>query len=366
MNPSLAWTLADQANLAIRNARQDDEIIIGTSEPNQVARLVTSLPKRLVEAWQPFVRAGALTVSAAFCHAKPQVQWESPFNPKESFGPELADLLIIFDVRDAQGKRAQRSLLSQVKVCSNAVCSLSSAGDLAQRYMYSEWPEFSLPAQPASLIMPMSPVDVNPGRNGLSSDLQARYACVEGDKTANTSWWLEGVSASIGVPNSAASFKDVPTVNISLTKSLGEGLVDMYAGCIGRLCDNGDSWSQLTDYLQRYVACHTVNSKLPHVSARVGVSPLPLVAASTFVVDKKAFFPRISEVQHFVAGFTPRVDWSGFSQFNGRGYFYGWPGFVAPVDGQFLDFDFGAGMGVIRVSIDEPLFDGERAAEELS
>ncbi len=138
--------LVDAADIAIELALKSTAVVKGTNEPSEVARLVNALPENLVQAWSGFVASGAMTASAAFCHAKPRVAWTSPLvghaKPHE---PELGDLLMVMDVQ-GKNERSRRALLIQVKKSKKKgkQCTLTREDDLVQRHMYSDWPKFNI------------------------------------------------------------------------------------------------------------------------------------------------------------------------------------------------------------------------------
>lgn len=346
--------LALAADDAINQARLDNTIIDGSDEPDQVARLVTSLPKLLVDAWHKYVKSGALTVSAAFCHAKPKVSWKSTLLGKPTHGPELADLLFIFDVKNSGGTRIRRSLLIQAKKGDGAKCTLSDEGDLTQRYMYSDWPPMSLKGVPKSFAV--TPTFV---LKPVGADNQARYACFDSNSATTPAWTLEGSASTM--PNTAGltSFKDGGTVALTLNSSLGMGLAQLYNGTLGRQCDiPGDDWSELTGYLERYISKHVPYNKnkktFPSVTVHPGISPLPLVAASSFFAAFPIAFPRHSATEHLLLGMNDWVHMNMVRPAGENGLFYDWPPYNTSPPEKPINLD-SPGLGIIRVVIDEPL-----------
>ncbi|VWC76100.1 hypothetical protein BLA39750_00881 [Burkholderia lata] len=349
-------TLASNADLAVSLSRKDNSVIDGTSEPNQVARLVAKLPRNLVTAWQPFVQEGSLTVSAAFCHFKPRVKWSSPLQGKSKafHSPELADLLLIFDVPQADGSRVERALLIQAKVSSKGSCSLTAEGDLVQRHMYAHWPAFSVLGRKPSVAKIPDPVNIKGG----GQSLQSRYACVEDDVGADPAWLIEAGDPTSPNVSTVSSFADGGGVSLTLSESLGDGLARMYAGSLGRRSDQADDWSSLVRYLEEYVVAYTATRKLSHVVPQPGVTAPALTSATTFFAGSDCTFPRYRQVRHLLRGMNDWVnDVRWFQPLHGGGgqrlgYLMDWPGESLPGDAP-VDLTEPS-FAVIRISVEQP------------
>ncbi|VWD20390.1 hypothetical protein [Burkholderia lata] len=348
--------LASSADLAVSLSRKDNSVIDGTSEPNQVARLVAKLPKNLVKAWQPFVKEGVLSVSAAFCHFKPRVKWDSPLKGRSGthHSPELADLLLIFDVPQTDGSRLERALLIQAKVSSKKYCSLKDEGDLVQRYMYSNWPKFSVLGIKPTIANISNPVNI--GGSGKNS--QSRYACVEDDVGADPAWLVEVGDPTSPDVSTVSSFEDGGSVSLMLSESFGEGLARMYAGSLGRRSDQADDWSSLVRYLEEYVVSHTASRKLSHVTVQPGMTAPALTSSTTFFAGTDCTFPRYRQVRHLLRGMNDWVNdvsWFCPLQSSGGqhlGYLMDWPGQSLPGDTP-VDLTEPA-FAVIRISVERP------------
>lgn len=347
-------TLSSAADSAIKKARSNNNIITGRSEPNEVARLVASLPEQLIHAWQPFVTEGAMTVSAIFCHAKPRVSWESPLNGRLAHQPELADLLFIFDTQH-NGAREERALLIQAKISDAGKLNLSTEGELVQRYMYSNWPKISLPKTPNHLLPSSSPLILSPA--GINPcDIQGRYACVEQCLTADPAWLIEsGPSTMSKLSDKATTFKSSGDISLSLSTSLGEGLVQIYSGLLGRRSDQKDDWSKLIKYLQSYAAHYAQQKSLPHVTSCAGAIPPPITSAKTYFANITPKFLRHSKIKHLLLGLNDWIDPHLIIPTPHGGSTLNWH--ISPPPGSTgLNFDdTPPGFGVIRIAIDEPL-----------
>lgn len=346
--------LATSADQAVLLASNDKSIITGSSEPNQVARLVTSLPHQLVKAWQPFVASGALTVSAAFCHAKPLVDWSSPFSEKSTRRSELGDLLIIFDTPDSRGVRIKRSLLIQAKISKTSSCSISSETELAQRYLYSHWPEMKLCGVPPALTAP-DPLDISDCFSDGGQDIQARYAGVEVGSVVSPAWFLESGASTFPSITGGSSIKSAGSISLSFKSSLGSGLAEIYLGRLGRRCDLNDKWSELSVYLEKYVSKFVPWNPLPHVSVKSGISPLPLVAATTLFANKQEPFPLYTDTGHLIYGMREWVEPKLLEAGPRHSLLYHWPDYnISRQIDHKLEIDQ-PGFGIIRVAIDQPL-----------
>lgn len=365
--------LVDAAELAIDLALNDRAVVSGTCEPSEVARLVNALPEKLVQAWSGFVASGAMTVSAAFCHAKPRVAWKSPLlgHPK-SHEPELGDLLLMMDVQGKTG-RNRRALLIQVKKSKTKgkKCNLTSEEDLVQRHMYSDWPEFDvLGAQGNASKLPPQKVDIS--RPPALRNLQSRYAVVRSIGTTDPGWSLELATAPFSppMPPTHKTFKSLGNVTLGAQQSLGKGLVELYSGAIGRDYDAADEWSDLVSFLEAYVWEHTAKYKLPHAKIAVGAAPSALTSATTYLSGPALQFVGYSGNRHL--SFSPRMRFLGyrgnaetpFSQWMdaelfqpvaGGGALYRWPGLNHPSEPSETKFEPQRGFGVIRIVVDEPL-----------
>lgn len=365
--------LVDAAESAIDLALNDRAVVTGTNEPSEVARLVNALPEKLVQAWSGFVASGAMTVSAAFCHAKPRVAWESPLvGHGKRHEPELGDLLLIMDVPGKTG-RNRRALLIQVKKSktTGTQCTLTREEDLVQRHMYSDWPEFDvLGAQGNASKLPPQKVDISWPQ--ASKNLQSRYAVVRSIGTTDPGWSLELATAPFSppMPPTHKTFKSLGNVTLGAQESLGKGLVNLYLEAIGRDCNAADDWSALVSYLEAYVWEHTAIDDLPHVQAAVGAAPSALTSATTYLAGPALRFVAYSGNQHVPVsasmliegsrahGFTSYRQWMHADLFQpvaGGGAVYRWPGLNHPSEPPETKFEPQSGFGVIRIVVDEPL-----------
>lgn len=352
--------LADAAEAAVTRALRDKSVVKGTNEPSEVARLVNALPDHLVKEWSSFVVSGAMTVSAAFCHAKPRVSWASPLVGNQiSHEPELGDLLFIMDVQGKTG-RERRALMIQVKKSTNKnlKCTLSSEGDLVQRHMYSEWPNFDvLGAQPITTNPPPHNVDISTPFK--AKNLQSRYAVVRSATTTSPGWTLELATAPFK-PSSTSktkTFKSLGSVIIGAQQSLGNGLAELYKGVIGRDCDIGDDWSELVEYLEDYVGNHTSSSALPHVQTTHGAIPTGLRSATSFLSAPHTTFVGYSGNRHLLthSGFSQWMDPELLCPGAHGGVLYKWPRHNYPTGRLKEEFKPDSGFGVIRIALDQPL-----------
>lgn len=360
----MSQQLENAADAAILLALNDTTVIKGTNEPSEVARLVNALPENLVQAWSGFVTSGAMTVSAAFCHAKPRVAWKSPLLGRvEPHEPELADLLLVMDVQGKNG-RSRRALLIQVKKSKETgkQCTLTRENDLVQRYMYSEWPTFDvLGAHGNASQMPPKNVDIsNPP---ASKNQQSRYAVVRSIGTNDPGWSLELAAAPFSPPKPPAppshkAFKSLGNVTLGAQKSLGKGLAELYSGAIGRDCNIADDWSNLVSYLEAYVWEHTASSALPHVQAAVGAAPSALTSATSYLAAPALQFVGYSGNRH-----VPFSQWMYLHLFQpgaGGGVLYRWPRLNHPSEPPETKFEPEGGFGVIRIVVDQPLRSDEQ------
>lgn len=355
----MSQILANAADVAIGNALQDLSVVTGTDEPDEVARLVSALPDNLVNEWSGYVATGAMTVSAAFCHAKPRVAWASPLVGRTTpHKPELGDLLLIMDVQGPTGRK-RRALLIQVKKSKSRTlkCTLTVEGDLVQRYMYSEWPIFNvLGAQPTTTNPP--PQNVNIALPNTAKNLQSRYAVVRSAGTSSPGWKLELATAPFLLPTPpiATSFKSIGNVTIGAQQTLGTGLAELYSGSTGRDCDVGDDWSNLIAYLENYVGIHTSSFALPHVQPAAAAAPSGLMSATSFLSSPSRFVG-YSGNQHLLLGSDKRqwMDPRLLRYGAPRGSFYRWPNHNYPtVPGEKI-YEPNGGFGVIKVVLDYPL-----------
>lgn len=360
----MSQQLGNAADAAILLALNDKTVITGTNEPSEVARLVNALPENLVQAWSGFVTSGAMTVSAAFCHAKPRVAWKSPLLGRvEPHEPELGDLLLVMDVQGKNG-RSRRALLIQVKKskATGKQCTLTEESDLVQRYMYSEWPPFDvLGAQENVSQMPPKNVDIS--KPLTSKNLQSRYAVVRSFNTNDPGWSLELAINTFSPPKPPAlpshkTFKSLGKVPLGAQQSLGKGLAELYSGAIGRDCNVSDDWSILVSYLEAYVWEHTASSALPHVQTAVGAAPSALTSATSYLAAPAFQFVGSSGNRHvpFSQWMSPNLFQSGA----GGGVLYRWPGFNHPSEPPETKFEPDGGFGVIRIVVDKPLRSDEQ------
>jgi len=346
--------LIDEAENAIELSLKDKTVVEGTDEPSEVARLVNALPDNLVRAWSDFVKKGAMTVSAAFCHAKPRVTWKSPLlNHPEPHEPELADLLLIIDVQ-GKTKRDRRALLIQVKKSKTKGkrCTLTKEGDLVQRHMYSDWPTFDILGTWQNAIK-TPPKNVSISTPSPLKDLGTRYAVVRSIGTNHPGWSLELSTAAYSPPQPPihSKFKSFGHVTLGTQQSLGTGLVDLYLGKIGRDCDASDDWSNLVSYLEAYVWEHTNSDDLPHVEVTAGATPSALTSATTYLATSN--FVMYSGNTHVLGSqwMYPAL----FEPQGGGAAIYRWPGLNRPSTPSEIEFRPESGFGVIRVVIDYPL-----------
>lgn len=352
----MSQQLVDAADIAIELALKDNGIVEGTNEPSEVARLVNALPNNLVQAWSDFVGSGAMTITAAFCHAKPRVAWASPLmGHNKRHEPELGDLLLVMDVQSKNG-RSRRALLIQVKKskANGMQCTLTREDDLVQRYMYSDWPVFDvLGAQGNASKVPLKNVNIS----GLPSqmNLQARYAVVRSRDSKSPGWFLELATAPFSPPQPPThkKFKSLGNVTLGTQQSLGKGLAELYSGAIGRNCDVNDDWSNLISYLETYVWEHTASHHLPHVQAALGAVPSALTSATSYLAAPAHQFVAYSGNRH-----VPASQWMSSNLFRpakNKGVLYKWPGLNYPLQSSEIPVEPENGFGVIRIVIDQPL-----------
>jgi hypothetical protein len=357
----MSQQLVDAADVAIDLALKDTTVVKGTNEPSEVARLVNALPENLVHAWSGFVASGAMTVSAAFCHAKPRVAWISPLlGHSKPHEPELGDLLLVMDVQGKSG-RSRRALLIQVKKSKTKgmQCTLTREDDLVQRHMYSEWPKFDvLGAQQNASQMPPQNVDIS--TPPASKNLQSRYAVVRSMGTTSPGWSLELATAPFSPPKPPThmTFKSLGNVGLGTQQSLGKGLAELYSGAIGRDCNVADDWSNLVSYLEAYVWEHTASDDLPHVQAAVGANPSALTSATSYLAAPALQFVGYSGNRH--VPFRQWMDPNLFQSGEGGGVFYRWPQYNHPSEPPATNFAPERGFGVIRIVVDQPLRIDER------
>lgn len=348
--------LVDAADNAIKQSLQDGSVVAGTNEPSEVARLVNALPGNLVHAWSGYVASGALTVSAAFCHAKPRVSWASPlYNRADPHEPELGDLLLVMDVQGNSG-RNRRALLIQAKKPKGKICTLSTEEDLVQRYMYANWwPPFRVLGIKAGVsVTPPQPVDISTPT--AARDTQARYAIVRSNGSKDVGWFLEVGTGPFDVPQppTATEFKSLGNVELGLQQTLGEGLVSLYSGTVGRDCRGSDDWSKLVAYLEAYVWEHTAGYTLPHVKPATGAAPSALVSATSFLSPPRNFV-RFSQNRHLLFGMDDWMNRNLFLGVAGGGALYSWPQYNRPLQASATLFEPQQGFGVIQIVVDHPL-----------
>lgn len=348
--------LIQTAESAISQSRQDDSIVKGTSEPNQVARIVAGLPEMLVNAWGPYVKTGALTVSGVFCHAKPYVSWESPFDATKTERPELADLLIIFDKTADDGMQEERALLLQAKVGKGGEFSISNGGPQVQRYMYATWKPFKVLGVNEEFTQPLIPTDIK-----SSPDIGTRYVCVDEDRNATSAWMLEDNAATFDESKSANSFKDIPRKTYYAEKSLAAGLVEMYQGVLGRLTKQKDDWSTLIEYLVEFATYQNsaTGAKLSNVALQSSVEPVFISKATTFVPYPNSIhtmpflFPRYWNKQHLFHTVNNWCEPSWIHKGNKNGAYIKW--FGPPKENIEINLQEGeSGFGIIRIALDAP------------
>jgi len=347
--------LAIAADNAVDAATQDQTFVVGDNEPSLVARLVATLPDRLVQAWSKHFDAGELHISSAFCHPRPQAHWDSAgLGPGRS---ELCDLLLLVASPDAAGVMTERALLIQAKCGTGGRSSLNGEGDVKQRYMYAHWPSFHIAG--GKCIGPAAGCNP-PARQysfGVAGAMGTRYGivCASGHPT----WQLEPHAATwspalkIG-RSTFGTFDDVGAETVAGQLTLGEAIEQVMNKSLGHEVQDlhADDWSDVIALLLENAMDQFNAKKLTHVKHAPGALPVPLAAAASFLTNRhmmpdwlaRRYFPYRHPIPfhpHMKRSRNNRTDVAGT---DGRFWFY-----HARPHGHHEQFE--DGYGIIRVVV---------------
>ncbi|WP_293397677.1 hypothetical protein [Phenylobacterium sp. RIFCSPHIGHO2_01_FULL_69_31] len=146
MTPSLA----SAADTAIKQVLLTGATSVGQKKPTGevgfVAAFVLDGVTEIAKAWKPLLRPHGLSVkmSGVFCHQTPRVTFSYKRGAKKSC--ELADLLVVVDDLTSEEPTRRWAVLIQAKMSKvGGGQTLSSAGDLVQLDLLTNWPSFTLP-----------------------------------------------------------------------------------------------------------------------------------------------------------------------------------------------------------------------------
>ena len=343
--------IAAAADRAINIATRDKTYVHGTNEPSLVARLVAALPVQLVKRWGIHFGPGVVQVTSAFCHPRPQAHWDSnPLGPGRS---ELCDLLLLVASPDKSGVMTERALLIQAKNGINGIAFLTSAGDIKQRYMYANWPDFHIakgncnkrekgkgaPKSASKCVNNVTSYNI-----AAAAKSAARYGIVQ--ENARPAWRIEALQASCPSSNLktrvsiAKSFDDLDEVPVSATLSLGQALEDMVNHSLGYPIQytGTDDWTEVIATLTTSALNLHDAAKFHLVTHAPGVSVVPISSAMTFAtvdlhrvpIEQSTLIKRLHPHWHKMSG--------------GRGV-----GFTAPR--EQIEMPINDGFGIIRIAL---------------
>lgn len=251
-NPLLSAT-----EQAIALAWGDDSVYKDDGEPAHVARLVAQLPQRLVSAWAGIALPhGGLTVTGVFCHHRPKVQWTPPIPmTQKSYSPELADLVLIVESPNAPVAQRNLALLIQAKMGNlDGSFRVGRGSELAQRYMYANWPAFVFAALPSQHRLQGQVLKIG-GQSGSGT----RYAAIQALNRKAVPWRLELTEAIFPQENGCLTFSEFshPSYAYMAGGSLAEVLLGMCSGqgmhpAHAFQPGGTDDWTRVIEYVREF------------------------------------------------------------------------------------------------------------------
>jgi len=114
-------------------------------EPDIIAMLVLESTRYIASTINSVMpsQGFATKISSVFCHQVPKVTFAKPSGPKPHATCELGDILFVHvHSNTGTGKISFNSLLLQAKRCPGSVHTPRGSAELAQLYLYTDWPTF--------------------------------------------------------------------------------------------------------------------------------------------------------------------------------------------------------------------------------
>lgn len=284
-------------------------------------------------------------ISGVFCHKTPQAKHLSGVTHCEQ-SPELGDLLLCVEQIVGKKQRSSSALLLQAKmgqkVGGTGQFGVGTGSEAVQRYLYANWPSFSLTGLPGS-----SPqFDIAPPVAGQCPG--SRYACIESSPAPNESgWWIEERQATAVTPYSGT---------FPAAVGLGEALTRMVNGSLGAPLEDcvnltNLEWKRLVGHLLNVAVRRDARDKNPpDVSGVSGYKPPHHAVACLMKWQGQEFLAE----DPFEFLLQKRTPWKLFRSLLEDGMYYPWPPYWQPPTSELVLDKDQRGLGIIRVTLIDP------------